>query len=199
MEIEDCCYRRILSVVVTTDPKVAFESADVVVILGGFPRAPGMERKDLISMNAKGMKVQAEALNQYANRNVKVLIIANPCNTNCLVMRKIATNIPPENFSCLTRLDQERLCSSKESGIRIPRRLTFEDIRHVIIWGNHSNTQVPDITNIEVNVEHTDEKGTVTSRWTRIDQVLDNEWLTNELIPKVQTRGAEVMKAQGMV
>eukprot|EP01006_Ploeotia_vitrea_P061413 TRINITY_DN78009_c0_g1_i1.p1 TRINITY_DN78009_c0_g1~~TRINITY_DN78009_c0_g1_i1.p1 ORF type:complete len:385 (-),score=-26.47 TRINITY_DN78009_c0_g1_i1:32-1186(-) len=220
MEIEDSCYERVISVTATTDPQIAFKDADVVIILGGYPRSPGMERKDLIGINAKGMKVQAEALNQYAHHDCKVLIIANPCNTNCLVMRKIATNIPPENFSCLTRLDQERLCAfiidaindgshllanvthfniecKCNSLIYISKRISPKDIRNVIIWGNHSNTQVPDVTNIEINVDHKLNNNVLVPQWTPISDILDMNWLVDEIIPRVQKRGAEVMNAQG--
>lgn len=202
MEVEDCSFDRINSIVVTTDPQVAFESANIVIILGGYPRQPGMERKDLIGINAKGMKVQAEAINEYANRDCKVLVVANPCNTNCLVMMKTATNIPRENFSCLTRLDQERLSGfildlmnkGTENAGSNTKSTCLQDIRNVIIWGNHSNTQVPDVSNVEVCVR---DSSCVTGKWMPATEVLDANFLYDELIPKVQNRGAEIIKAQG--
>ena len=190
MEIEDSSYPLVLNVETSTNPDVAFTEADVVVVLGGFPRAPGMERKDLIGINANGMKLQAESLNKFAKRTCKVLVVANPCNTNCLVMSKIATNIPKENFSGLTRLDQERLNAYvvREVNNRLSTSISFNDVRNAIIWGNHSSTQVPDVNNIEIFLNN---------EWVRINTVLDSHWLESDLIRKVQTRGAEIIKAQG--
>lgn len=202
MELADSGYDRINSIVVSTDPKVAFEGANIVIVLGGFPRSPGMERKDLIGMNAEGMKVQAEALNQYADKDCKVLVVANPCNTNCLVMMKTATNLNPNNFSCLTRLDQERLSGFILGALNADKadkdKLSTEDIRNVIIWGNHSNTQVPDVSNVEVNIRG-DVRSNPTGTWTLATDVptLGSDFLYNELIAKVQQRGAQVMNAQG--
>jgi len=200
MEVADSCYDRINSIVVSTDPKVAFEGANIVIILGGFPRAPGMERKDLIGLNAEGMKVQAEALNQFADRDCKVLVVANPCNTNCLVMMKTATNLNPNNFSCLTRLDQERLSGfileTVNAGKSDDKKIFTQDVKNAIIWGNHSNTQVPDVSNVEVCLRG-DVRTYPTGTWTLATEVLGNDFLYNELIPRVQKRGAEVMNAQG--
>lgn len=189
MEIDDSCYSKVNSVLATTDAAIAFAGADVVVVLGGFPRSPGMERKDLTGINAKGMHDQALALNKCAHRDCKVLVVANPCNTNCLVMSSVATNIPKYNFTGLTRLDQERLAgfvvtAVNERGYDI----SFNDIRHVFIWGNHSSTQVPDVNNIEIRVNNT---------WVKVDTILEKEWLENVLIPKVQKRGAEIIQLQG--
>lgn len=195
MEIEDCCYEHVLSVQTTTDPKVAFEGANVVIILGGYPRTPGMERKELITINAEGMRVQAEALNNYASRDCKVLVIANPCNTNCLVAMTIAKNIPPQNFSCLTRLDQERLTSFVTRKVNTmeprlaPQPLTARNVRYPAIWGNHSSTQVPDVTNLQVSLSNDD-------NWVPLSSVVDSAWVHQDLIPKVQNRGAEVMNMQ---
>jgi malate dehydrogenase len=200
MEVADSCYDRVNSIVVSTDPKIAFEGANIVIILGGFPRAPGMERKDLIGINAEGMKVQAEALNKYADRDCKVLVVANPCNTNCLVMMKTATNLNPDNFSCLTRLDQERLAGfileTANAGKSDNSKMYTQDVRNAIIWGNHSNTQVPDVSNVEVCVRG-DVRSNPTGTWTKATEVMDSDFLYSDLIPKVQQRGAEVMSAQG--
>lgn len=192
MEIEDCCYNSLNSVITTTDPNIAFVGADVVIILGGYPRTPGMERKDLIAVNAEGMKLQADALNKHASPDCKVVVIANPCNTNCLVAMKIASKIPPQNFSCLTRLDQERLTSFirgkvNESSERL--KITGAHIKDVIIWGNHSATQVPDVSNISVRTEN--------NEWVAISSMVDREWLYDTLIPAVQKRGAEIIKYSG--
>jgi malate dehydrogenase len=189
MEIEDCNNDRVESVLVTTDPHIAFDNADVVVNLGGYPRAPGMERKDLIAVNAEGMKKQAECLNQYANRNCKVLVVANPCNTNCLVAMKFAPNIPATNFTCLTRLDQDRFSSmvveKLKTKVSVP--LNCNHLRKSIIWGNHSSTQVPDIGNIEVTLNF--------ENWIPAKELLGDAD-AEQLIPAVQNRGLEVMKAQ---
>lgn len=149
MEIDDSCFPHLAGVTATTDCGIAFAAADVVVILGGFPRAPGMLRKELIGKNAIGMQAQSVAINTFASRDVKVLVVANPCNTNCLVCIASAPDIPPQNFSCLTRLDQERLRGVllKELRERLgeseSQSLTANCLRNVAIWGNHSNTQVP--------------------------------------------------------
>ena len=149
MEIEDCCYPLVDVVLTTLSPEEAFRGVDVAILLGGYPRLPGMERKDLIHRNAEGMMAQAQALERWASRDVKVLVVANPANTNCLVAIKSAPSIPASNFSCLTRLDEERLrgmVASKASAVLMARGdapIRPEHVVDVCIWGNHSSNQVP--------------------------------------------------------
>lgn len=197
MEIEDCNFVYLSQITTTTIVEDAFAGADVIIILGGHPRLPGMVRKDLIGINAEGMRTQAEAINKFSNSNVKVLVVANPCNTNTLVGIHFAPNIPARNFSCLTRLDEERLKGMVMARIaqKLEVSLHPRDIRHLTIWGNHSMTQVPDTLSAgEVNVN---------GSWLSISSVLNNEedlyWVKTVLTPAVQNRGASVLKTLGIL
>jgi malate dehydrogenase len=152
LEIKDSCYALLDDLVATTDPQAAFVGADIAVLLGGFPRAPGMERRDLTAKNAAGMRDQATALDTYASKDCKVLVVANPANTNCLVCIKTCKTIPAENFTCLTRLDQERLrglsterVNSYLEGTGWTTKICPAEVRDVAIFGNHSSTQVDGI------------------------------------------------------
>lgn len=186
LEIEDCCYKNVVNVIATVDPESAFHGADVAILLGGFPRLPGMERKDLIVKNAEGMKQQAQYLTEYASRNCKVLVVANPANTNCLVAIKSAVGIPPENFSCLTRLDHERLkgivASTINSKYSSGSQIESHEVKDVFIFGNHSTTQVV-------------YTGVGTFPGGNISDILTDEDSDN-LLPKVQNRGAEIIRYQ---
>jgi len=161
-----------------TDPKVIFKDADVVVFIGGFPRKDGMERKELLSINGKIFKEQGEALNEVAKKTVKCLVVANPANTNCLILQHHAKTIPKTNFSCLTRLDHNRAIFqlASKSGAKVT------EVQNVIIWGNHSATQYPDVTHATIKGKPAKEV------------IKDDEWVNNTLITKVQKRGAEIIK-----
>lgn len=150
LEITDSCFPLLDDLVATTNAQEAFTGADVAVLLGGYPRTPGMERRDLIAINAEGMRDQAVALDMFASKQCKVLVVANPANTNCLVCIKTCKTIPPENFSCLTRLDHERLRGLATDKINMylegtgwTKKVIPADIQNVAIFGNHSSTQVP--------------------------------------------------------
>jgi len=159
LEIEDSNYDLVTEVISTTDVSIACKDVDIAILLGGFPRLPGMERKDLISKNAEGMRNQARALNMYANRDCKVLVVANPANTNTLVAIKSAPDIPAANFSCLTRLDEERLRGFVSAKVNetLGRTGAFairpSAVTELCIFGNHSSTQVPYLDVAQVIVD----------------------------------------------
>lgn len=149
LEIKDSCFDLLYDLVATISPEEAFVGADIAILLGGFPRAPGMERRDLIEKNAAGMRDQAIALDTYASKDCKVLVVANPANTNCLVAIKTCKTIPPENFTCLTRLDHERLRGLAAEKVNMylegtgwRSKIASADVTNVAIFGNHSSTQV---------------------------------------------------------
>jgi len=161
--------------------KTAFQDVDYVIFVGAFPRKEGMERKDLIAKNASIFSGQGKVLDQYAKKTVKVLVVGNPANTNCLLTLKNAPSIPKENFSALTRLDHNRAkyqLAHKAGG-------SPGDLENPIIWGNHSNTQYPD-------ARHATLKGQKV-----IDLIKDEHWLQNDFVTTVQQRGAAVIKARG--
>ncbi|MGR8952426.1 MAG: malate dehydrogenase [Gammaproteobacteria bacterium] len=181
MELKDCASPLLHRVETTDDPRVAFRNADYVFLLGARPRGPGMERKDLLEVNAEIFSVQGKALNDVANRNVKVLITGNPANTNTLIALKNAPDLAPENFSSMTRLDHNRAISqlAEKCGV-----LTT-DVKNMAIWGNHSTTQYPDLHHAKVKGQDA-------------LTLVDKEWFVKEFIPTVQQRGAVVIKARGL-
>lgn len=192
MEIEDSGFENIDQVIVTTDPDVAFDQADIAILLGGFPRLPGMERRDLISKNVEIMRSQGSVLERRSKRSVKVLVVANPANTNCLVCMAAAPSIPKENFTSLAALDHERLKFMVLTKINklLPEqtKLIASDLRDVSIFGNHSSTMVPYIDSASVRVH---------GSWQPVTSIItDRNWVSKELTPNVQTRGANVIKAQ---
>ncbi|KFB39858.1 hypothetical protein ZHAS_00007231 [Anopheles sinensis] len=148
MELADCALPLLVSVVPTADPAVAFKDVDAAFLVGAMPRKQGMERKDLLSANVKIFKVQGEALDKYAKKDVKVLVVGNPANTNALVCSHYAPSIPKENFTAMTRLDQNR--AQAQIAARLGVGIT--KVKNVIIWGNHSATQVPDARNASVEM-----------------------------------------------
>lgn len=185
MEIEDCAFPLVHGVFTMTDPKEAFKDVQVVLMLGAFPRGPGMERKDLLKTNVGIFKDQGEALDKYASCDVKVCVVGNPANTNCLTLMNKAKSLPRTAFSALTRLDQNRAVAQLSKRLATP----VHTIDNVIIWGNHSNTQYPDISHAQVR----NAAGVVTPVR---DVIRDDVWLQNTFIPKVQQRGAEVIKVR---
>jgi len=179
MEIHDCAMELVKRVVATDDVAAAFKDVDAAFLVGAMPRREGMERKDLLAANVKIFKVQGQALDKYSSKNVKVLVVGNPANTNAFICSHYAPTIPKENFSAMTRLDQNRATAqvANKLGVKI------DDVKNVIIWGNHSSTQFPDATKAVV-------KGQGAGK------LLDNTWLQNEFVPTVQKRGAAVIAAR---
>jgi len=195
MEILDSTYPNLLSIVATTNPAEAFQDVDVAILLGGYPRMPGMERKDLIQKNASGMLEQAGYLSRYAAADVKVLVVANPANTNALSAIRSATNIPASNFTCLTRLDQERLRGfvTKMINDKLANNVLYEgksisssDVKGVAIFGNHSTTQVPYIASATVKID---------GKQIPVTEFINDKNEVAELVSKVQNRGAAIIKS----
>lgn len=187
LEIEDCALPLVAGIVATTDVKEAFSGVDYALLVGAMPRREGMERADLLKANAGIFKVQGKALADYSNKNVKVVVVGNPANTNALLAQLSASGLPKENFSALTRLDHNRA----KAQIALRLKVNIGQVHNVIIWGNHSSTQYPDISHAYV----TDypNKGDKTSV---ADAVKDTAWLQGEFIKTVQQRGAAVIKAR---
>jgi len=177
MEIQDCAFPLVTDVVATDDPNVGFKDIDAAFLVGAMPRKEGMERKDLLAANVKIFKVQGEALDKHAKKSVKVLVVGNPANTNALICSHYAPSIPKENFSAMTRLDQNR--ASGQLSLKIGEPIT--SIKKVTIWGNHSSTQFPDASQATVNGQPLS---------------VDASWLQNEFVPTVQKRGAAVIAAR---
>ncbi|XP_065212615.1 malate dehydrogenase, cytoplasmic isoform X1 [Planococcus citri] len=186
MEIEDCALPLVKDVVATSDVDVAFNNIDAAFLVGSMPRKEGMERKDLLECNVKIFKGQGEALDKFAKKSVKVLVVGNPANTNALICSKYAPSIPRENFSAMTRLDQNRAKAAIAKKVGV----TADKVKNAIIWGNHSSTQFPDVKNATVELP----SGEVPV----YDAVKDTEWLQNEFVKTIQVRGAAVIAARKM-
>eukprot|EP00184_Porphyridium_aerugineum_P003136 CAMPEP_0184693776 /NCGR_PEP_ID=MMETSP0313-20130426/1934_1 /TAXON_ID=2792 /ORGANISM="Porphyridium aerugineum, Strain SAG 1380-2" /LENGTH=333 /DNA_ID=CAMNT_0027151941 /DNA_START=194 /DNA_END=1195 /DNA_ORIENTATION=+ len=183
MELSDAAFPLLDKVVCTADPMVGFKDVDVCVLVGAFPRKAGMERKDLIGRNSEIFKVQGEAINKVGSPNVKILVVGNPCNTNAAILSHFAPKVPKKNITAMTRLDQNRLTGM------VAKRLdkSVNQVHSVLIWGNHSSTQFPDVLNAKVDGV---EGG--------IREALGGEeYIKTALIPAIQTRGAEIIKARG--
>lgn len=186
MELADCAFPLLRAVVPTADPAIAFKDVSAAFLVGAMPRKQGMERKDLLSANVKIFKVQGEALNNHAKKDVKVLVVGNPANTNALVCAKYAPSIPKENFTAMTRLDQNRAQSQIANKVQVP----VACVSNVIIWGNHSSTQYPDGTEAIVMSGLSVQKA--------VDLINNDVWLRNVFIETVQKRGAAVINARKM-
>lgn len=180
MELRDCAFETLSDVVATDDPNAAFRDTDYALLVGAKPRGPGMERKDLLLENAKIFSVQGKALNDNASRDVRVLVVGNPANTNALIALSNAPDLPAANFTAMTRLDHNRAISQLAAKTDAP----VVDIRQMTIWGNHSATQYPDISHTLVGGRSATE-------------VVDRQWFENDFIPTVQQRGAAIIKARG--
>ncbi len=180
MEVLDCAFPLVQDIVITDDPNISFKDCDYALLVGARPRGPGMERSDLLAANGGIFKVQGRALNDHASRAVKVVVVGNPANTNALTALRSAPDLSPRCFSALTRLDHNRaLCQlAEKTGARVG------DIRRVIIWGNHSTTQYPDIHHATVRGEPA-------------LSLVDAKWMTDAFIPLVAKRGAEIIDARG--
>jgi malate dehydrogenase len=180
MELEDCAFPLLESVDIYDDPKQAFEGVNIALLIGARPRSKGMERADLLEANGAIFKPQGEALNAGAADDVKILVVGNPANTNCLIAQSNASDIPPERFTSMTRLDGNRAVSmlAKRLGVGV------EDVQDLVVWGNHSPTMFPDLFNAKVGGERA------------VDKV-DMGWYENEYMPAVGKRGAAVIEARG--
>lgn len=180
MELEDCAFPLLAGIVQTDDANVAFKDIDYALLVGARPRGPGMERKDLLEANAAIFSAQGKALNEVASRDVKVLVVGNPANTNALIAQRNAPDLDPRNFTAMTRLDHNRAMAQ----LAEKTDSTVNDIKNMTIWGNHSSTQYPDLTACTVNGKPA------------LDLV-DRDWYENTYIPEVQQRGAAIIKARG--
>lgn len=186
MELADCALPLLKEVVPTTDPLVGFKDVSAAFLVGAMPRKEGMERKDLLSANVKIFKVQGEALDKVAKKDVKVLVVGNPANTNALVCANYAPSIPRENFSAMTRLDQNRAAAQIAAKLGV----SISDVTNIIIWGNHSSTQFPDASQGKIKINN---------EWIPIAKAVNNDaYLEGQFIEIVQKRGAAVIGARKM-
>lgn len=184
MEMTDCALPLLREVLPTADIATAFKDIDVALLVGAMPRREGMERKDLLKANVRIFKQQGEALNQHAKKTVKVVVVGNPANTNAFICKKYAPTIPPENFTCMTRLDQNRAQAQVAARLGV----SAQEVHNVIIWGNHSSTQFPDVVHATVNIGGNKVKV--------FDAIKDDAWLKGDFISVVQKRGAAVIAAR---
>ena len=180
MELQDCAFPLLADIIQTDDAKVAFKDIDYALLVGARPRGPGMERNDLLEANAAIFSAQGKALNEVASRDVKVLVVGNPANTNAVIAQRNAPDLDPRNFTAMTRLDHNRAISQ----LAEKTDSTVNDVQKMIIWGNHSSTQYPDLTACTVN-----DKPAL--------ELVDRDWYENTYIPDVQKRGAAIIKARG--
>lgn len=180
MELDDCAFPLLADVICTDDPNVGFKDTDYALLVGARPRGPGMERKDLLEANAAIFSVQGKAINDHASRNIKVLVVGNPANTNALITQRNAPDLDPRNFTAMTRLDHNRAMTQ----IAQKTGTTVNDVTNMTIWGNHSATQYPDLFNARV-------KGQAAI------ELVDQTWYEEDFIPTVQQRGAAIIKARG--
>jgi malate dehydrogenase len=180
MELNDCAFPTLNKVIATDDARIAFKDCHAALLVGARPRGPGMERKDLLLANAQIFSAQGKALNDVAARDVRVLVVGNPANTNALIAMKNAPSLKPQSFTAMTRLDHNRALSqlAEKTGVHV------NDIQKMIIWGNHSATQYPDINHCLV-------KGQPAR------SLVDANWIERDFIPTVQQRGAAIIKARG--
>jgi len=181
MELDDCGFTTLKDMVLTDDPAKAFKDVNYALLVGSFPRKQGMERKDLLGINGKIFVGQGQALAANAAKDVRILVVGNPCNTNCLVAYSNGRDIPADRWTAMTRLDHNRARSAlaKKAGVG------NEDVTQVTIWGNHSSTQYPDFVNAKI-------KGKPA-----VETITDRTWLESTFVPQNQNRGAAVIKARG--
>ena len=182
MELEDCVFPMLQQVITTDDPRIAFRDAEVAILVGARPRGKGMERKDLLQANGTIFTEQGRILNEVAARDVKVLVVGNPANTNALICMKNAPDLDTRNFTAMMRLDHNRAIAQVALKLFQP----IQDIKKMVVWGNHSGTQYPDLSHCEI-------------RGRKVLEVLqDQDWIENTFIPTVQKRGAAVIEARGL-
>lgn len=181
MELEDCAFPLLKEIRIGSNPFEIFSNIDYALLVGAKPRGPGMERGALLQENAKIFVAQGQALNEVANPNVKVLVVGNPCNTNCLITMTYASRIPKANFHAMTRLDQNRSVAQ----LALKANCDVTDVTNLTIWGNHSSTQVPDFINAEI------------AGRPLLEVIKDRTWLEKEFFSIVQKRGAAIISARG--
>ena len=180
LELFDCAFPLLAGVDIYDDAKQAFDGCNVALLIGARPRTKGMERADLLEANGAIFKPQGEALNAGAADDIKVLVVGNPANTNSLIARTHAPDIPAERFTAMTRLDENRAVAQLAQKLDV----TVDDIQDLVVWGNHSPTMFPDLHNAKVNGKAADEQ-------------VDQDWYENEYLPRVGKRGAEIIEARG--
>lgn len=180
MELDDCAFPLLQRIICTDDPSVAFKDAEYALLVGARPRGPGMERKDLLEANAAIFSVQGKAINDHASRNIKVLVVGNPANTNALIAQRNAPDLDPRQFTAMTRLDHNRAVTQLAQKLGV----SIEQVTKMTIWGNHSSTQYPDLFHAMV------------SSGVAIEKV-EKAWYEKEFIPTVQQRGAAIIAARG--
>jgi malate dehydrogenase len=181
MELDDCAFPLVQEIIQTDNPDVAFKDIDYALLVGSRPRGPGMERKDLLEANAAIFSVQGKSLNDHAAKSVKVLVVGNPANTNSLIAQRNAPDLDPRQFTAMTRLDHNRAVTqiAQKTGKHVTQ------VKGLAIWGNHSATQYPDITQATVD-------------GTKAMDLVDQAWVEGDFIPTVQQRGAAIIKARGL-
>jgi malate dehydrogenase len=181
MELVDCAFPLLREIDITADPKEAFDGCNVALLVGARPRGKGMERSDLLEANGGIFKPQGEAINEGAADDIRVLVVGNPANTNCLIANANAPDVPAERFSAMMRLDHNRALAQLASKLEVP----VSEITKMSVWGNHSPTQYPDLVHAEVGGR---------SAWDAVD---DEQWIGDEFIPTVAKRGAAIIDARG--
>ncbi|HEX5821906.1 MAG TPA: malate dehydrogenase [Solirubrobacterales bacterium] len=181
MELDDCAFPLLRAIDISDDPKEAFDGTNIALLVGARPRSKGMERADLLEANGGIFKPQGEAINEKAAVDVKVLVVGNPANTNCLIAKSHAPDVPAERFTAMMRLDHNRAIAQLANKLKRP----VTDIKRMTVWGNHSPTQYPDLVNALVDGS---------PAW---DQVDDEAWIADEFIPTVGKRGAAIIEARG--
>lgn len=180
MELDDCAFPLLKGIVATDDPNVAFKDSDFALLVGAMPRKKGMERKDLLTANSKIFSVQGKAIDQHAKKDIRVLVVGNPANTNALITMANAPSIKPGNITAMTRLDHNRAISQLATKLDVDSTL----VSKMTIWGNHSATQYPDISNTVVDGKPAAD-------------LVDQDWYRDDFIPTVQKRGAAIIEARG--
>ena len=180
-ELEDCAFPLLNSILITSDLNEGFGDCDFALLIGAKPRTKGMERKDLLKDNGKIFQPQGKAINDNARPTVKVLVVGNPANTNALITMHNAPDIDVKQFTSMMRLDHDRA----KAQIALKYATSIKKVKKIIVWGNHSNTQVPDLTKAEVNDEE-------------IKELMNTNWYKDEFIPRIQNRGAEIIESRGL-
>jgi len=184
LELEDSEFKLVKEIIATTKPEIAFKNIDIAIFVGAFPRLKGMDRKDLLSKNAGIFKESGIILNKLAKKTTKILVVGNPANTNCLILKHFCPDIPKENFTCLTRLDLNRANGQIAKKLNV----NVSQVKNIIIWGNHSNTQYPDVNQGYITKD--DKVFSIRSL------VNDDDYLNNDFIKTVQLRGAAIIEAR---
>ena len=179
-ELEDCAFPLLNSITTTFNLNQGFEQCDYALLIGAKPRMTGMERKDLLKDNGKIFKPQGKAINEVASKKIKVLVVGNPANTNALITMHNAPTIDPKQFTSMMRLDHDRSLAQ----VANKYNTNIKEVKKIIVWGNHSNTQVPDLSNAEVSGKN-------------IKDIMNEDWYKNDFIPRIQNRGAEIIEARG--